>query len=94
MNVLTMLLLAILVLVSTAPERPSPQKAVATVVIEGTRATGETPATAPTDAALTVPQSTGNPEAIPHPIVDVTGDFLQDRLSTAAYQLRKRFILQ
>jgi hypothetical protein len=93
MNLLTILLLAILVLVSTEPDAAS-QTALAETAIEGTSAEvaiGTLPAVT---VALSAPQPDVKVVASAQPTLDVTGDFVQDRLRTASYHLRKRFILQ
>lgn len=93
MNLLTILLLAILVLVSTEPDTTS-QTALAETAIEGTSAEvaiGTLPAVT---VALSTPQPDVKVVASSQQTLDVTGDFVQDRLRTASYHLRERFILQ
>ncbi len=93
MNSLTVVLFAILLLVSTQPEAHS-QNAVAEAAIVYTGAASGTDGQSPADVAPLVAQPENKTVAEAQPVLDVTQNFLQDRLAAASYNLRERFISQ
>jgi hypothetical protein len=93
MNSLTVVLFAILLLVSTQPEAQS-QNAVAEAAIVYTGAASGPDGQSPAEVAPLVVQPEDKTVAEAQPALDVTQNFLQNRLAVASYHLRERFLSQ